>query len=81
MKKASKFKCPKCGFGFFVSEPNRYDILEFIRGDFDVINSEYIEADFKIFCRDCGSEIDENESIKQGKIVLKHPVRKSGFFK
>ncbi|MFZ2411480.1 MAG: hypothetical protein WAW23_07915 [Candidatus Methanoperedens sp.] len=74
MKRVGKNKCPKCGFGFFVSEPNRYDILEFIRGDFDAINSECVEADFKIFCRDCSSEIDESESIKQGKIVLKNPI-------
>ena len=71
MKTASKSKCPKCGFGFLDSEPNRYDILEFVHSDFEVLNSEHVESDHKIFCRSCNCEIDKNASIEHGKVILK----------
>lgn len=67
-----KNKCPKCGSGLFITEPNQYQILEFIGGKFEEIKTEIIDKeDSKIFCRDCDSEIDEQRSIKQERIVLK----------
>ncbi|MBW6518830.1 MAG: hypothetical protein K0A89_10060 [ANME-2 cluster archaeon] len=71
MKTANKSKCPKCGFGFFESEPNRYDIFEYVHGDFEVLNSEYVECEMRIYCRSCKSEIDKNASQKEGHIIVK----------
>jgi hypothetical protein len=82
MKKIGKNKCPKCGFGSFDTELNQYQILEFIDGKFEEVKTEGInKMDLRIFCRDCGSEIDKQESIRKGKVVLKHPLRKAGLFK
>ena len=64
------FKCPNCDSEYFVSEPNRYDILEFINNNFKVIKSEFINDKFKIFCRKCGIEINENASVKNKKVIL-----------
>jgi hypothetical protein len=65
--------CLMCGSHSFITEPNQYQILEFISGKFEEIKTEIIDKeDLRIFCRDCGSEIDEQRSIKKGKIVLKH---------
>jgi hypothetical protein len=73
MKRGGKNKCPKCGFGFFDTEPNQYQILEFIDGKFEEVKTEGInKMDLRIFCRDCGCEIDKQESIRQGKVSLMH---------
>ena len=75
MKRVGKNKCPKCGFGFFDTEPNQYQILKFIDGKFEEVKTEGInKMDLRIFCSDCGSEIDKKESIWQGKVVLTHPI-------
>jgi len=75
MKIIGKNKCPKCGFGFFDNEPNQYQIFEFIDGKFEDFKTEGInKMDLRIFCRDCGSEIDKHESIQQGKVVLNNPI-------
>ncbi|MDO8524251.1 MAG: hypothetical protein Q7R99_01320 [bacterium] len=50
--------CAKCGAGEFVSEPNQYDILTFSDGQLQVDHTENIN-DFKIFCRECGVEVEE----------------------
>jgi len=71
MKRVGKNKCPKCGFGFFDTEPNQYQILEFIDGKFEEVKTEGInKMDLRIFCRGCGSEIDKQESIRQGKVTM-----------
>jgi len=71
MKRVGKNKCPKCGFGFFDTEPNQYQILEFIEGKFEEVKTEGInKMDLRIFCSDCGSEIDKQESIRQGKVTM-----------
>ncbi|MCZ7400730.1 MAG: hypothetical protein O8C61_00740 [Candidatus Methanoperedens sp.] len=72
MKRFGKNKCPKCGFGSFDTEPNQYQILEF-DGKFEEIKTEGInKKNLRVFCRNCGSEIDEQESILQGKVILKN---------
>ncbi len=73
MKIVGKNKCPKCGFEFFDTEPNQYDILQFTGGGFEEVKTEGInKTDLHIYCRSCGSEIDKNESINKGKVVLKN---------
>lgn len=73
MERFGKNKCPKCGSESFDTEPNQYQILEFIDGKFAEIKLEGInKEDLRIFCRNCGSEIDEEESIRHGNVVLKH---------
>ena len=70
-KKATKqHQCPKCGCEEFVSELNQYDILRFEVGKFKVYHAEDIYDKIKIFCRECGAEINEQISEKKGKIIL-----------
>ncbi|MBI5572976.1 MAG: hypothetical protein HY919_00295 [Elusimicrobia bacterium] len=66
-----KPKCPKCNSEEFVTKPNRYDILKLGDKKFDVVKSEFTEDKYKMYCRDCGSEIDEKSSMKKNKITLK----------
>ncbi|MCX6791139.1 MAG: hypothetical protein NTV62_03035 [Candidatus Gribaldobacteria bacterium] len=42
--KIKEGRCPKCGEGEFVSEPNQYNVLVFMN-------------DFKIFCWEGGVEV------------------------
>lgn len=73
MKRIGKNKCPKCGFGSFDTELNQYQILEFIDGKFEDVKTEGInKMDSRIFCRDCGIEIDKQESIRLGKVTIMH---------
>jgi len=58
MKQANNSKCTKCNSEEFVTEPNQYDILRFVNGKFEVIRSEFTDEECKIFCRECGAEIN-----------------------
>ena len=74
MEKFGKNRCPKCGFGFFDTEPNQYEILLFTGEDFEEVKTEGIDkTDLRIYCRSCRSEIDKNESIKRKKVILNNP--------
>jgi len=66
---SQKYKCPNCGSNEFITEPNQYDILEFSKDGFETISTESID-DYKIFCRECGKEVDLLKTTK--KIVLKN---------
>jgi chloramphenicol O-acetyltransferase len=68
MKK--KYLCPACGSDEFITEPNCYDVMTFNKDSFTVTNTEYID-EYRVFCRGCSAEIDENESIKRGLIIIK----------
>lgn len=70
MNSQNDFRCLNCGSESFVSEPNRYDLLKFINGDFEVIKSEFTDNKFKIFCRECSLEIDEKASVENEKVIL-----------
>lgn len=65
---SQKYKCPNCGSSEFITEPNQYDVLEFSRNGFETIATETID-DYKVFCRECGMEVDILKTTK--KIVLK----------
>jgi len=71
MKPSKNPKCPNCNSEEFVTEPNRYDILKFGNKKFDIVKLEFTEDEYKIFCRECGSEINEKSSMKNNKIILK----------
>lgn len=66
-----KHKCLNCNSEEFVTSPNQYDLLKFSDKKFDIIKSEFTEDKCKIFCRECGSEVDEQSSVKNNKIILK----------
>ncbi len=63
-------QCPKCGSEQFITEPNQYDVISFEDGNFNVIRSESTDDGYKVFCENCDEEIDFNESLEQGKVVL-----------
>lgn len=63
-------KCPNCGSDEFVSDPNYYDVLQFIKGDFRIIRSEPYNDVYRIYCRYCGEEVD----VQNGNIVMKSCV-------
>ncbi len=63
--------CPKCGSERFITEPNQYDVISFENGNFNVIRSESTDDEYKVFCEECYEEINFNESIDKGKIILK----------
>ncbi len=71
MKPSKNLKCPSCNSEEFVTQPNRYDILKLGDKKFDIVKSEFTEEKHKIFCRECGKEVDEKISMKNNKIILK----------
>ena len=70
MKQVSKSNCPKCGSEDFITRPNRYDWLRFVNGQFQVEKSEFTNERVRVFCRECGTEIDEKSSLENKKVVL-----------
>jgi len=71
MKQLSKTKCPKCGSVEFITQPNCYDCLRIVNGQFQVEKSKFINEKERIFCRECGAEIDEETSLQNKKVVLR----------
>jgi len=71
MKQVSNSKCPKCGSEEFTTQPNRYDCLRFVNRQFQVEKSEFIDDEERIFCRECGAEIDVNMTIRHKTIILR----------
>ena len=63
--------CPRCNSEDFVTKPNRYDILKFVDGKFEIEKSELTGVEDRIFCRECSAEIEEEISLKNKKVVLK----------
>lgn len=70
MKQVSNSKCPECGSEEFATQPNRYDYLRFVNGQFQVEKSEFINEKVRVFCRRCGAEIDEKASEQNKEVVL-----------
>ncbi len=62
--------CPDCGSDEFITDPFQYDIMSFEKGEFNIIHTECID-EYSIYCRECGSEVDEESSKKFKKVVLK----------
>ena len=56
--KINNGRCARCGAGEFITEPNQYDILTVSDRGFEIQNTELMN-DFKIFCRECGVEVEE----------------------
>lgn len=55
--KITDSRCPKCGAGEFITEPNQYDILTFSDRGFEILDTELMN-DFKLFCRGCEIEVE-----------------------
>ena len=72
MNPANNFKCLKCKSEYFVTEPIRYDVLKFYNERFEFVKSEFTNAKYKIFCRECGTEIDKEASLTNKKIILRN---------
>lgn len=68
-KLIKQHQCPECGFEEFITEPNQYDVLKFNSGRFEIEHSEFCD-EFKLFCRECGVEINEQMSEKKGQVLL-----------
>jgi len=66
-----KNRCPECESEEFISEPNKYDILEFQDDDFIATDSKFLD-EHKIFCRECSEEVDIGLSIQNRKVMLKN---------
>lgn len=71
MKQISRSKCPKCGSEEFITQPNQYDCLRFVNGEFQVEKSELINENLRVFCCECGDEVDKKASFKNKRIVLR----------
>lgn len=68
-KVANKNQCPKCGSLEFITDLNQYDVLRFRNGHFEIERSELCD-DFKLFCRDCDTQINEKASEIKDKVVV-----------
>lgn len=66
----NKYNCPECGSNEFVTTPNQYDVLVFGANGFEVQTTEQTD-DYKIFCRECSTEIDIMASDKKNLRHLK----------
>ena len=64
-------RCPNCDSEQFITEPNQYDVVNFESGNFNVLRSESTDDEHKVFCEECSEEIDFNNSLEQGKVILK----------
>ena len=71
MQPATNIRCPSCNSEDFLTMPNRYDLLKFVDGNFEVEKSKFTEEEYRIFCRECGDEIDEKTSVENKKVILK----------
>jgi len=67
----SNFVCPNCGSDEFITQPNRYDCLKFVNGQFRVEKSEFANEKGRVFCRGCGAEIGEKASAQNKKVILR----------
>ena len=57
-------KCYNCGSKEFITEPNKYDVVTFEDGKYTIVSVETID-DFKIFCRECSSELKLDRTDNQ----------------
>lgn len=62
--------CPECDSEEFVSVPNQYDILTFADDDFVVRETAPTNDKEKIYCRECGTEINVEESLANKRVTL-----------
>ena len=53
--------CPNCGSNEFITAPNQYDVLTFRNGNFKTLSVQQVDV-FKIYCRECSEEIENNNN-------------------
>ncbi len=66
----SKNAWPECDSEEFISQPNQYEVYEFNEGYFVTTDNHFID-EYEIYCRECSSEVDVQESNERKRIVLK----------
>lgn len=71
LNKKFNSKCPICGSTEFISNPNRYDIFNFIDGEFKIKSSNFVNDEDKVFCRECSTEVDIIKSDEFNKIIVR----------
>lgn len=71
MPKFNSDQCPNCGEDLFITSLNQYDVMQFIGEEFQFKRTECADWYEKLSCNGCSKEVDEEKSIKQGKVVLK----------
>ena len=57
-----KLKCENCGCDEFITKPNRYDFYKLVSGKLVFQNSEFVEQNIRLFCRECSEEIRFEEN-------------------
>ena len=67
---STKNTCPECDSEEFVSEPNQYDILTFERRGFVIQEAVSTNDKEKIYCRECGTEIDVDKSLANKRVTI-----------
>ncbi len=60
-----EYKCKKCACEEFISQPTKYDIFENHNGKLLFNNSELINEELELFCRECSEKLifDEKDVI------------------
>jgi len=57
-----KFKCEICNSEEFITKPNQYDVYKLVDGKLVFQNSEFVEQNIRLFCRECSEEIRFEEN-------------------
>lgn len=53
-----KIECKECGNDSeFITQPNKYEIYEVVDGELEHQKTELINEEFKLYCRDCSTEL------------------------
>ena len=65
-------QCPNCGYSFFTQPVSGWKDLIFKGNNFQVIGASTPNQfhHYPPYCDECGAEVDQQESIKVGKIIL-----------
>ena len=51
----------KCGSTEFITKPSQYDVYQIIDGKLEMVDTLSTEDNFKLFCRECGEEMNSNK--------------------
>lgn len=49
-----QIQCKKCGCKEFITQPNKYDVYEVINGLLQYVQTENIDDEDILYCRECG---------------------------
>jgi len=63
MKTKQIMSC-ECGCKEFIDKPSGYNIYQLVNGVLVLCNTEWINDESKVFCRDCGKEYEYDDCRK-----------------